>query len=135
PGHCEASRPHRAVAGLDHGLDERGRPKEAAGIRHRAAGPRLRPPRIVWRAGGGVPAMRVSRHRTALRIRIDLLQGAMALQELPRTLRLLQVSLSMSTPRFHRLAVNDLRRETADAVSMTFAIPQALAGDYGFLPG
>jgi ring-1,2-phenylacetyl-CoA epoxidase subunit PaaE len=41
----------------------------------------------------------------------------------------------MSTPRFHRLAVNDLRRETADAISMTFAIPQDLAGDYGFLPG
>src|SRR5256714_689930 len=39
------------------------------------------------------------------------------------------------TPRFHRLAVNDLRRETADAVSMTFAIPHELAGDYSFLPG
>ena len=41
----------------------------------------------------------------------------------------------MSTPRFHRLAVNDLRRETADAISMTFAIPSELAGDYGFAPG
>jgi ring-1,2-phenylacetyl-CoA epoxidase subunit PaaE len=41
----------------------------------------------------------------------------------------------MSTPRFHRLAVNDLRRETADAISMTFAIPQDLAGDYSFAPG
>ena len=41
----------------------------------------------------------------------------------------------MTTPRFHRLAVNDLRRETADAVSMTFAIPRELAGDYSFLPG
>jgi ring-1,2-phenylacetyl-CoA epoxidase subunit PaaE len=41
----------------------------------------------------------------------------------------------MSTPRFHRLAVNDLRRETANAVSMTFAIPSELASDYGFLPG
>src|SRR5947207_4012240 len=39
------------------------------------------------------------------------------------------------TPRFHRLAVNDLRRETADAISMTFAIPRDLAGDYGFQPG
>src|SRR5580700_540616 len=39
------------------------------------------------------------------------------------------------TPRFHRLAVNDLRREAADAVSLTFAIPQALAGDYDFAPG
>ena len=41
----------------------------------------------------------------------------------------------MTTPRFHRLAVDDLRRETADAVSMTFAIPQELVGDYSFLPG
>jgi ring-1,2-phenylacetyl-CoA epoxidase subunit PaaE len=41
----------------------------------------------------------------------------------------------MSTPRFHRLAVNDLRREAADAVSLTFAIPDELAGEYRFNPG
>jgi ring-1,2-phenylacetyl-CoA epoxidase subunit PaaE len=39
------------------------------------------------------------------------------------------------TPRFHRLAVSDLRRESADAVSMTFAIPEQLAADYAFAPG
>jgi ring-1,2-phenylacetyl-CoA epoxidase subunit PaaE len=38
-------------------------------------------------------------------------------------------------PRFHRLAVNDLRRETADAVSLTFAIPGELATEYRFAPG
>ena len=38
-------------------------------------------------------------------------------------------------PRFHRLAVNDLRRETADAVSITFKIPNELADDYAFAPG
>ena len=38
-------------------------------------------------------------------------------------------------PRFHRLAVNDLRRESADAVSLTFAIPGELADDYRFAPG
>jgi ring-1,2-phenylacetyl-CoA epoxidase subunit PaaE len=38
-------------------------------------------------------------------------------------------------PRFHRLAVNDLRREAADAVSMTFVIPDKLADDYRFAPG
>jgi ring-1,2-phenylacetyl-CoA epoxidase subunit PaaE len=43
--------------------------------------------------------------------------------------------MSSSHPRFHRLAVNDLRRETADAVSVTFAIPKALEGDYSFSPG
>ena len=41
----------------------------------------------------------------------------------------------MSTPRFHRLAVNDLRRETADAVSLSFVIPKELAEDYRFSPG
>jgi ring-1,2-phenylacetyl-CoA epoxidase subunit PaaE len=43
--------------------------------------------------------------------------------------------MSTSIPRFHRLSVNDLRREAADAVSLTFAIPQELAGDYAFNPG
>ena len=38
-------------------------------------------------------------------------------------------------PRFHKLAVNDLRRESADAVSMTFSIPRELADDYHFIPG
>jgi ring-1,2-phenylacetyl-CoA epoxidase subunit PaaE len=41
----------------------------------------------------------------------------------------------MSTPRFHRLTVNDIRREAADAVSMTFVIPDELASDYRFTPG
>jgi len=43
--------------------------------------------------------------------------------------------MSAAAPRFHRLAVNDLRRESADAVSMTFAIPKELASDYHFTPG
>ena len=43
--------------------------------------------------------------------------------------------MSAIHPRFHRLAVNDLRRETPDAVSLTFSIPQELAGDYSFTPG
>ncbi len=41
----------------------------------------------------------------------------------------------MLAPRFHRLAVKDLRRETRDAVSLTFAIPDELKDDYRFLPG
>ncbi len=41
----------------------------------------------------------------------------------------------MSTPRFHRLAVRDLRRESPDAVSLSFAIPKELAQDYSFAPG
>src|SRR3954467_5617942 len=38
-------------------------------------------------------------------------------------------------PRFHRLVVNDVRRETSDAVSLTFAIPEGLAHNYRFAPG
>src|SRR3954452_22666897 len=47
----------------------------------------------------------------------------------------MSLSMSTPTPRFHRLAVSDLRRESKDAVSLTFAIPQALADDYRFSPG
>jgi hypothetical protein len=36
-------------------------------------------------------------------------------------------ALMSLTPRFHRLAVNDMRREAPDAVSLTFAIPAELA--------
>src|SRR6478735_11217045 len=43
--------------------------------------------------------------------------------------------MSAAAPRFHRLAVNDLRREASDAVSMTFVIPRELAGDFAFSPG
>src|SRR6185437_6626459 len=43
--------------------------------------------------------------------------------------------LMSHAPRFHRLAVHDLRREATDAVSMTFAIPRELEGDYTFTPG
>ncbi|HEV7601573.1 MAG TPA: 1,2-phenylacetyl-CoA epoxidase subunit PaaE [Bradyrhizobium sp.] len=41
----------------------------------------------------------------------------------------------MSVPRFHKLAVSELRRESSDAVSLTFAIPRELADDYSFAPG
>jgi len=37
--------------------------------------------------------------------------------------------------RSQHLAVNDLRREAPDAVSLTFAIPQELSDDYSFRPG
>ena len=43
--------------------------------------------------------------------------------------------MSAAAPRFHRLAVSDLRRETSDAVSLSFAIPKELAEDYRFSPG
>ncbi len=36
---------------------------------------------------------------------------------------------------FHRLAVADLRRETADAVSLAFAVPEHLRAAFAFTPG
>lgn len=43
---------------------------------------------------------------------------------------------NMTTPpRFHHLTVSDLRRETADAVSLAFAVPPEVAAAYSFAPG
>lgn len=41
----------------------------------------------------------------------------------------------MTPPRFHRLTVADVRRETPDAVSVAFAVPPDLAPVYTFQPG
>ena len=41
----------------------------------------------------------------------------------------------MKPPRFHPLAIRDVRRETPDAVSIAFDIPADLAADYAFEPG
>ena len=38
-------------------------------------------------------------------------------------------------PRFHTLTIASLRRETEDAVSFTFAVPEVLRGAYRFTPG
>jgi len=41
----------------------------------------------------------------------------------------------MIPPRFHRLTIRDVRRETPDAVSIAFDIPPELAPDYAYAPG
>jgi len=41
----------------------------------------------------------------------------------------------MAAPRFHILTVSDLRRETADAVSLGFAVPDRLRVAYRYTPG
>ncbi len=43
--------------------------------------------------------------------------------------------MSAAAPRFHRLTIRDLRRETADAVSIAFDVPAELAADYRYNPG
>jgi ring-1,2-phenylacetyl-CoA epoxidase subunit PaaE len=41
----------------------------------------------------------------------------------------------MAAPRFHTLTISDVRRETADAVSLAFAVPARLRSAYGYVPG
>lgn len=41
----------------------------------------------------------------------------------------------MARPRFHRLRIADRRRETAECVSLTFAVPDRLRNAFRFAPG
>ena len=41
----------------------------------------------------------------------------------------------MSVPRFHPLRIADIRRETADCVSLAFEVPEPLRAAYAFVPG
>ncbi len=41
----------------------------------------------------------------------------------------------MAEPRFHALTVSDIRRETADAVSLAFVVPDTLRDVYRYMPG
>ena len=41
----------------------------------------------------------------------------------------------MAAPRFHRLTIADIRHETAEAISVAFAVPRALSAAYRYLPG
>lgn len=41
----------------------------------------------------------------------------------------------MTTPAFHRLSIREVRRETADAISVRFAVPPALRQAYAFTQG
>ncbi|NVK03384.1 MAG: phenylacetate-CoA oxygenase/reductase subunit PaaK [Flavobacteriia bacterium] len=48
---------------------------------------------------------------------------------------LLDTSNERHTPKFHKLTVSDVRRETADCVSVAFDLPEDLEGNYKFKPG
>ncbi len=71
------------------------------------------PPRAVRRATGRMSAMRLEEYRTAFRIWLNLLQGAVALQELPRTLRLFQMSLT-GTAMSSRPSTSSLRAKRSN---------------------
>ena len=48
---------------------------------------------------------------------------------------MIQTETFHTTPRFHALRIAEVRRETADAVSLRFALPRELAAAYRFAPG
>ncbi len=64
-----------------------------ARVRHRAAGRQGVAPRAVRRGRGRLSALRLGQYRAHFRIRLDRLQGAVALQGLRRAVRLFQVHL------------------------------------------
>lgn len=41
----------------------------------------------------------------------------------------------MAAPRFHTLTIADVRRETSNAVSLAFGVPERLAAAYRYVPG
>jgi ring-1,2-phenylacetyl-CoA epoxidase subunit PaaE len=43
--------------------------------------------------------------------------------------------MSAANPKFHRLSVRDVKRQTADALSLSFFVPPELCEDYAFVPG
>jgi ring-1,2-phenylacetyl-CoA epoxidase subunit PaaE len=43
--------------------------------------------------------------------------------------------MAVTPPRFHRLTVRDVTRETSKAVSIAFDVPEALTDDFAFAPG
>lgn len=45
------------------------------------------------------------------------------------------MSATTTTPRFHRLRIADLKRETRDAVSIAFEVPEDMRSIYAFAPG
>src|SRR5690606_17601683 len=81
-----------------------------------------------------MPALPLAEHPRAGPLRLDLLQGAVHLQRLLGTLRLLQGALmtEQTTPTrrrasFHRLTVSNVRRLTKDSIEVSFAIPAELS--------
>ena len=90
----DAADQDRAVAGLDHGLDDRkrqGQARRPMALRRRTA--RRRAARCSARTKSTCPRCQSRQHRTHFRIRLDRLQGAVALQGLRRAVRLFQVHL------------------------------------------
>ena len=97
---------------------------------NRAGGPRA----LFGEETRGLPEVRLDGDRENLRVRLDRLQGAVALRGLRRAVRLLQVHLTMLRD-FHAVTIAEVKRETPDAISVAFAVPEALREAFRFQAG
>src|SRR5213594_390689 len=86
--------------------------------------------------------MRQPPHRTSVRVRLDGLQGDVPLRELPRALRALQADLTHQSGKtnamsvmFHPLRVRSVQPDTAEAVVVSFDVPENLRTVFGFTQG
>ncbi len=84
-----------------------------------------------------LPQVRIDPHHKDLRIRLHAVQGTVALRELRRALRRLQVPLSPpgTMHDFQSLEIVEVKRETPEAISVTLRIPDALREAFRFKPG
>src|SRR5512139_642518 len=80
-----------------------------------------------------MPSLRQHAHRALVGLRLDGVQGAVALPRLPRALRTFQAD--MSTPLFHPLRVKRIEPDTPEAVIVTFDVPPDLRQVFGFTQG
>src|SRR5262249_59259377 len=94
---------------------------------------------------GGVSTVRFPGDSGDLTLRVDRVQGAVALPGVRRALRARQTAMTETAqvtlrrpqrrrPTFHPLTVAEVRQLTHDSVSIGFAVPVELRPAYGFPP-
>jgi ring-1,2-phenylacetyl-CoA epoxidase subunit PaaE len=82
-----------------------------------------------------VPEVRLHAHRSNLGVRLDCLQGTLALRDLRGAVRLLQVPLSVPMHDYEVLEIVEVKRETPEAISLALAVPAARGEAFRFKPG
>ena len=140
-GYLPRRRRVRALAGLDHRLDDR-RGAQPSSTAYGIAPPA---PRAARRARSPLalsvrcPQCGSARHPRVQPVRLDGLQVAVGLPTLPRAVRPLQGPLRRPDPMartgFHPLRVAAIDELTDDAVAITFEVPDDLRDDYAFAHG
>ena len=126
-GYRDVADRDRARAALDHRLDQRG--GQGASCAPTASRRRAR-----RRHAGRMPAMRLDRDRRDQPLRLDAVQGAVALPRLPGAVRPVQMPLRCR-PASTLLKVAEVVPETAEAMSIRFDVPEELRETFRFKPG